>query len=88
MFPFMNPVQAMNLAIRSALLMSEAQMILAMRMMTMAGLWRQPRPAPLPVAPAAPAAPSPAPPATLHPAPRANRAQTRRAAGRAASMST
>lgn len=70
MFWMINPVQAMNLSLRAAMLVAEAQMVLAMRMTAMAGLWRAPLPTVAPPAPAfdtiLPEAATPAP----RPAPR------------------
>jgi hypothetical protein len=83
MFPFVNPVKVMHLSIHAAMLMTEAQMMVAMRMMAMAGLWHRPK-----VAEAANTQSAPVPRVAPVPAPAvAPRVRAKRAAGRGPAVS-
>jgi hypothetical protein len=40
MYPMMTPVQMISLSLKTGMMLMEAQMVIGMRMMGMAGLWR------------------------------------------------
>lgn len=40
MIPFLTPAQMISLSLKTGFMLAEAQMVIAMRMMGMAGLWR------------------------------------------------
>jgi hypothetical protein len=40
MYPMMTPAQMINLSMKTGMMLMEAQMVIGMRMMGMAGLWR------------------------------------------------
>jgi hypothetical protein len=40
MFPMMKPAEVITLSIKTAMMLTQAQMVIGMRMMGMAGLWR------------------------------------------------
>lgn len=40
MYPMMTPAQMINLSMKTGMMLVEAQMVIGMRMMGMAGLWR------------------------------------------------
>lgn len=40
MYPMMTPAQMINLSLKTGMMLMEAQMVIGMRMMGMAGLWR------------------------------------------------
>ena len=42
MYPMMTPAQMISLSMRTGMMLMEAQMVIGMRMMGMAGLWRVP----------------------------------------------
>lgn len=40
MYPMMTPAQMINLSLKTGIMLMEAQMVIGMRMLGMAGLWR------------------------------------------------